>query len=147
MNTLARTQNAANGILQCASQSVQNNLNPILRDLITGLIGRLIECDHPVDGADAVALVSDNYDGDGKYDSRFLLRVARAVRQEARHQGKRVTRSESHDIARATLENIRTGDPTDITLCIREVEEYRESNNRSHTGIAIGRLVIGSSTE
>ena len=91
-----------------------------LFDLLEGFLGQLFQCEAPVDGADVQAMVKEHYKG-GRYDRPFFARVAREARRQARRDGSRITRSESHQVAQATLDYLRKEDEETLSAAITEL--------------------------
>lgn len=94
-----------------------------LADLIARFMQDLFACDLPTDGRDAQATVERHFDTreNNDYDRRFFARVSRSVRQAARKLGETITRKQSNATAKVQLDEIRTGDPTDLSEVIFEL--------------------------
>lgn len=93
-----------------------------LQGLITALIQNLFKCDPPVDGSAAQLRVKRHYnERRGVYGPVFFARVARSVRQEAAKKGELLTDNQSHSVAQAVLDDIRTGDPSEMSQLIMEL--------------------------
>ena len=93
--------------------------------IITSLIGVLIDCFDPDDGGQAQEYVIKRFTGTDENPSykRSLWRTtARQVKRAARKRGRRLTWKQSRVVAMAVLEEIRTGDPQVLSLVIREGE-------------------------
>lgn len=98
--------------------------------IVLKLLPYIIDCFDPDDGPQAVDYVNkrwseENKDNDYRgYDKRLIKAVTRRAKLAARRCHQRVTWTQAREIAYATLDNIRNGDPQQASVAIAENHSF-----------------------
>ena len=94
--------------------------------IISTLLPMIIECFEPDDGDQVVQYIGNRYDASKSdneyrgYDRRLVRATTRRAKQAARKEGEPITWGQATEIAYATLDNLRTSDPAQLTEAIKD---------------------------
>lgn len=98
--------------------------------IVSVLLPYIIDCFDPDDGPQAVDYVNDRWNEENTdneyrgYDKRLVKAMTRRAKLAARRCHQRATWTQAREIAFATLDDIRNGDPQQASIAIAENHDF-----------------------